>query len=78
MNVWPDGQVGACVCVGGRKGYFSEVVGPKLAILFELAAESARIRPTSQASQLALVNPRHPGVETPKHVCPQLASRISA
>ena len=65
------------VCVEGRRGHSSEFADPKLVILFGLVAESARIKPISQAPQLALVNP-DPGAGPSKHICPQPASRISA
>lgn len=56
------------VYVEGRGGDISEVVCPKLVMLFGLVAECARIRPTSQASQPALANPPDPEIGTPKHM----------
>lgn len=56
------------VCVEGRGGHISEVVCPTLVMLFGLVAESARIRPTSQAPQPALANPHDPETGTPKHM----------
>lgn len=66
VSLWPEGQViSMSMCVEGRGGHFSEVVSPKLVVLFGLMTERAMIRSVSQAPQPALANAHDPETGTP-------------